>query len=222
MNIVNYVKRIYNKEYEKIQLDVFGITDQKKYAICQTKLLLRFEGMRHRHKNKKSFNNIDLSKYLDEIKDAENENALIIAIKDSVVETLRLSGDENSISVESYFTKRPNMVSAVEFIAKWSKYGAQICNYHNHPLCIAAIPSNQDIESMECPQSHGNWDEYVKKYSVDIPHDFHFADWGVITSYDFFSKKQYEENGGRLSDICEQNKFREKITELKLKKYKIE
>ncbi len=96
---------------------------------CGIKLLLRFEGMRHRHKNKKSFNNIDLSKYLDEIKDAENENALIIAIKDSVIETLRLSGDENSISVESYFTKRPNMVSAVEFISKWSEYGAQICNY---------------------------------------------------------------------------------------------
>ena len=209
MDIDELNRIIYEKEFKKATDNCF-ILNPREYATDVTNLILECEGRNNCHNHNESFQGVDISKYLLSIKNSEIEYALILAISNEVKDTFLICGEKDRIHAVSYFEKKANSISAIEFISKWYTKGVKICNYHNHPLRIAAIPSDSDILSF-CEtskteyQKASEWDECVKKYKIDYPAGFCYGDWGVVTSYDFFSYSQHIEEGCDIQDLYNYN-----------------
>lgn len=225
MNIDTIETKIYNYELIRAKDNNF-VLNPEAYAKEKTKLLLKFEGVDSLQRHVECFQSIIISSYLSMIKQKSIESVLILAIKEDVLDYYCFSSDESSISAESYFLKNADNVSAIDFINKWHNEGAHICNYHNHPLRIAAIPSNEDIKSLCRNQDNSHkitgWDSCVEKYGINVPKGFRYDDWGVVTEFDFFSYKQFIENGNCISRIKTRNTINNTRASKRLSEFKID
>ena len=225
MTIDQLKKEVLEEELEKAKQDLF-IFDPVSYAKVKTELIINFEGTKNMHKHIETVYENDISQLLQKIKYEKNEYSLILAIADEIKDYIIVKGEKSCIHAKSYFLKRKNSLCAVEFISKWVGRKAKICIYHNHPLRIAAIPSNNDIISF-CQDyrtkgfDNSEWDNCVKEYGIDMPKDFFYDDWGVITAFDFFSYKQFIESGHNISEIYQQNDANQKEASEKLEQYRI-
>ena len=210
INVQDSRREIYEYELEKARNN-WKILTSEEYANDKTDLLLEFEGVEAMNGCSENFNGIDLSTYLAEIRNQSVEYAIVLAIKEQVIQdSILVRGESGCIYAESYFVKNENGTSAIEFINKWKSQGASICNYHNHPKRIAAIPSNEDIDSFISNFHHNNedneWNDCVNKYGINVSKDFSYDDWGVVTKDDFFSYKQIvEKDPDTLSEMKQVN-----------------
>lgn len=185
------------------------VLDKEGYAKFVVECESNFRGMAKRKLYKQQYGNTNISAYLDLIRQKKNEYAMILSFKDGLIqEKFIICGNESSISAERYFVKNDFGESAIDFMLRWIEAGAQICNYHNHPMTIAAIPSDNDIISLSnpFPSSVDEWTIAVEKYKKDLPNGFKYDDWGIVTPFDFFSYSQALENGTTIDSLLEQNK----------------
>ena len=191
-------KLVYEKTIQQIQ-NAESINDKEGYALFTAECEITFRGLQRCKHHKKQFMGLDISSFLNLISKQEIEHVVILAIlnkeiKDSIV----FSGEESSVPADRYFFKEDfHKESAVDFITRWYEKGARICNYHNHPDSIAAIPSINDIDSLSSsyPISQTDWQESVEKFNKDLPNGFKYDDWGIVTPFDFFSFQQEKQNG---------------------------
>ena len=226
MNIEILKNKIFENEFKKAKETCFILYPQD-YATDVTNLIIECEGINNCYNHAKSFQSVDISKYLDIIKGAEEECALILAISDKIEDVFIIRGENDRIYTSSYFERNDNSLSAIEFISSWYHRGAKLCNYHNHPLRIAAIPSDSDISSF-CfadkmkKQEDNEWCKCVEKYKIDCPLDFNYSDWGVVTSFDFFSCSQYINQGFDIQELFHYNEKCRVKKEKILSKYDLE
>ena len=110
-----------------------------------------------------------------------------------------------------YFEQKDNQGrTAINFVKIWHSKGAQICNYHNHPLRFAAIPSDDDIKNIN-DRNIIAWRECIEIYGKDYPQGFTFDDWGVVTSFDFFSYRKFTDDGKNQEELFAYNKESEEL-----------
>ena len=216
--------KIYNDEYEKTEsISVLFESENKRKEFVNdvTKLIMEREGLEKCYQHKESFNDVDISEYLEKIKCEEKECILLLAIFNNKVEDYFLihSQEKNCINVNYYFEQKDNQGrTAIDFVANWYCKGAQICNYHNHPLRFAAIPSDYDIKNIN-DRKNFLWCECVGRYGKNYPQGFTFDDWGVVTSFDFFSYKKFIEKWRSQDKLFEYNKESNELHEKLLGKY---
>lgn len=226
MNIEIFKSKIFENEFKKAKETCFILYPQD-YATDVTNLIIECEGINNCYNHAKSFQNVDISKYLDIIKGAEEECVLILAISNKIEDIFIIHGENDRIYASSYFEKNDNSLSAIEFVSSWYHRGAKLCNYHNHPLRIAAIPSDSDINSF-CftdkikKQEDNEWCMLVEKYKIDYPIGFKYSDWGIVTSFDFFSYSQYINQGSDIETILIYNEKNRVKKEEILRKYDLD
>lgn len=222
-NLDDIKSRIYNDELVKARKNSLVI-EKEKYAEIKVSLIMKFEGPKKKFNCNQIVDNIDISTYLDQIKCKDKEHVLLLAIKDNVVQDhLIFQGDESCISAKAYFESNNKGKNAIEFVNEWNGKGAKICNYHNHPLRIAAMPSTNDIDAMTIDfKTKEEWNICANKYHVNFPTGFHYGDWGVVTEFDFFSYQQlFEKDCDILKKLKEQSKQNENESNFKLSKYEL-
>lgn len=209
---------ILDADVQRVQALICGIEYQKAnnktivlnpegFAKEITEIIMEFEGPQKCQCCSEIFDKKDISGYLEKIKNKEKENVVLLAFTENETDYLLFEGEEDKNKAESYFIRfGSNKMSAVEFINYWSKKGARICNYHNHPARIAAMPSKNDIDSLSQhrymqPNENNDWNKQVKICRIDIPPSFCYDDWGVVTPFDFFSYQQTMDKSGSLQTI---------------------
>ncbi len=216
--------KIYNDEYEKTEsMSVLFESEnkRKKFVRDITKLFMQREGPERSYQHEKSYNGVDISEYLGKIKYAEKECILILAISNNeVVDYILVCGQkDSSILASYYFEQKDNQGrTAIDFVANWYNKGAQICNYHNHPLRFAAIPSDDDIKNINDRNSIA-WRECIEIYGKDYPQGFTFDDWGVVTSFDFFSYSKFIKEGQNQEELLRYSKETSDLINKLSKKY---
>lgn len=204
------IQYAYKKGLEEAQKN--DAIDKEKYAEFYVRCLEEAEGSQKCFHHEMKHHGVDLSSLLNKIREKDVEHVLLIALKNGQIESHFLfQGSENTISAESYFIKNKNGESAVDFINKWEKNGAEICNYHNHPMSIAAVPSNYDLNISKPHQRDDSpsWAEAAQKYHDDIPIGFTYSDWGIVTAFDFFSYQQSIKSGVTQKELSDTNNINE-------------
>ena len=189
-----------NVELTKIYNEAFERRVERRY---QTFLAL--EGPQRLFNCSESYNAIPLKSELEEIRYSDKEKVLLLAvIGKKIVDKLIFEGKDGHIDLLDYSNN-----GAFDFIRKWKELGASILNYHNHPISVAARPSNLDIINLSvntdldkyfifanCSISNATINiirskilDELKSKSSELS-SFCFDDWGIVTEFDFFSSSQ--------------------------------
>ena len=172
----------------------------------QYQTFLTLEGPGRLFNCSESYNAIPLESELEEIRYSDKVKVLLLAvIGKKIVDKLIFEGKDVHVDLLDYSNN-----GAFDFIRKWKELGALILNYHNHPISVAARPSNLDIINLSV--NNTDLDKYFIFANSSISNDriniirskildelksksselssFCFDDWGIVTEFDFFSSSQ--------------------------------
>ena len=146
-----------------------------------------------KHNNhKEKVGSIDLTPYLNKIRNKKKENELILLIKNNkVIKEFILSSDKHT------YVCSPSDMAKVKQEA--IKHKADVYMVHNHPVLIVANPSFQDI------RSYLYQDRDFKKAGIKI------LDFGVVTFDDYFSVKQNIKVTNKAIKIAKSHGIKNKI-----------
>lgn len=140
----------------------------------------------------KEIERIDLTPYLNKIKNKKIEYLIALFIKDDKVidEIITTSKRHGAVNLFKYTN---------EIMEKAKKLNAKVYTVHNHPLWIQAIPSFGDIRSAKA---------LVKKNNNN---GIEFVDSAIVTNYDYYSYSQRKIEAKKILKVAKRKGINNKL-----------